>query len=125
MNCPECKENKLVSMKHAGTPAGEEPFECAKCGHKITVRAGDEPNREWRLETNHEGQFRLIEVMEGRLVAVGLSTQVEPDVASGEPMRAAGSAESEAKTKFRAVLTGMLTALDKPVVHIKQIVEDV
>jgi hypothetical protein len=91
-------------------PAESKPMACCACGHKWD-EAKREPQREWRLNDAGEGVWRLVEVVDGKLVAVGLQAKADDwEAAHGV---------------FAEVLKGMAAGLEKPVVKFRQIMEEV
>ena len=117
MKCPNCKEGQLIDMRHAGTPEGELPMQCNKCGTKFANATKIEPQREWRFNDAGDGNFRLVELADGELCAVGLNTKIESDQFPVQK-------EAEARAKFGDALRGMMDALDKPTIVIKQVIEE-
>lgn len=120
MSCPNCGHVKVISMRSTITPEGAQPMTCVKCKH-FWDAAKQEPKREWRLNEADDGVYRLIEVLDGRLVSVGLQYKTEND---GEEAPIS-EVRRQAKFELMRALQGMIVALDKPVLLIKQVLEEV
>ena len=111
MRCPNCKKEIVtVDMGSSTTKPDETPVGCPECGTQWD-EASREPDRAWRLNDAGGGKYRIVEVVDGKLAAVGL--QAEAD------------SVQEVSNIFRQALEGMMSALEKPVVVIRQIIEEV
>lgn len=121
IKCPKCGSTKVLGLKTMATPEGRNPYGCRECKWNFDANDIPKPLREWRLNEDGEGNYRLIEVLDGRLVSVGLTCKTAKPVGP----QGALDCRAEAMQMFSEALQGMMQALILPPVVIKQVIEEV